>query len=247
MTADAPVLVLAHSLGTRAEMWEPQVAALSDDWRVLAYDHRGHGAAPSPPGPWEIADFARDALALLDARGIERASFCGVSLGAMVGIWLASHAPERIDRLVLCCTTAHFPDPQPWRDRAAAVLEANSVEPVADPIVDRWLTPPYAAAHPEARARLHAMLVANPAAGYAAACGAIERMDLRPDLPIITAPTLVIAGADDASTPLEHLETIAAAIPDARLEVLSPAAHLATIEQSDTVNRLVRDHLEEPR
>jgi len=240
-------LVLAHALGTRAAMWEPQVAALSADRQVLAYDHRGHGDAPVPDGPWEIADFGRDALALLDAHGLERASFCGLSLGAMVVMWLAAHAPERIDRLVLCCTTAHYPDKALWRERIAAVRAAGATEAVADAVVERWLTPAYAAAHPDDRARLRAMLAATNAEGYARACEAIARMDLRADLGAIRAPTLVVAGAEDSATPLELLEDVAAAIPGARLEVLSPAAHLANVERAAAVTKLIRDHLEETR
>ena len=242
-----PVLMLSSSLGTRAEMWAPQIAALSDTWRVLAYDHRGHGDSPVPAPPWEIADVAGDALELLDAHGVERVCFCGLSMGAMVGMWLASHAPERIDRLVLCCTTAYFPDKAPWHERVAAVREAGSVEAVADAVVERWLTPGYAAAHPEARARLREMLATTPTDGYVAACEAIMNMDLRDDLASITAPTLVIAGADDQSTPLDHLERIAAAVPAARLEVLSPGAHVVNVEQSDAVTKLIRDHIEEAR
>jgi 3-oxoadipate enol-lactonase len=243
---DAPVLVLASSLGTRAAMWEPQIEALSDTWRVLAYDHRGHGASPVPPAPWEIADIARDALELLDAHGIERASFCGLSLGAMAGMWLAAHAPARIDRLVLCCTTAYFPDKDLWRERAEAAREAG-MEGIADTVVERWLTPAYAGTHPAVRRRLRDMLVATPADGYVAACGAIERMDLRDDLASISVPTRVIAGLDDPATPLEHLQRIAAAIPGARLEVVPAAAHLANVEQASAVTRLIRDHIEEAR
>ena len=197
-----------------------------------------------PPGPYEIADLGGDAIALLDRLGIERASYCGLSIGGMVGLWLGIHAPERIDRLVLSCTSAHMPPASAWAERAAAVRAAGTPEVVADTVVGRWLTPGFAAAHPQARARLRAMLCATDAEGYAACCGAIERMDLRPDLERIAAPTLVISGAEDAATPPEHQRLIAQAITGARHEILSPAAHVAAVEQAAAVNDLILEHLE---
>jgi 3-oxoadipate enol-lactonase len=241
--ADAPALVLGPSLGTSTEMWEPNLAALAERFRVVRFDHRGEGLSPSPPGPYEIANLGADTLALLDELGLARVHYAGVSLGAMVGMWIAANAPERIDRLALLCTSAHMPPASAWAERAAAVREAGSTEPVADAVVDRWLTPPFAREHPETRAWLRALLVASPAEGYAECCGAIERMDLRPELPRIEAPTLVIAGADDEATPPEHQRVIADGIPGARLEVVPDAAHLASVEQRDAVNTLLLDHL----
>ena len=106
---DAPPLVLSPSLGSTLAMWEPQVAALARSHRVIRYDHRGHGGSPTPPGPYEIADLGRDVLELMDSLEIERASYCGLSIGGMVGMWLGANAPERIERLVLICTSAHLP------------------------------------------------------------------------------------------------------------------------------------------
>ena len=239
---DAPVLLLGGSLGATTEMWERQLP-LADTYRLVRFDHRGHGRSPAPPGPYEIADLAADVLGLMDAVGVERASFAGLSLGGMVGMWLGRHAPERIQRLVLICTAAHMPPASAWRERADAVRAAGSTEPVADAIVERWLTPGYGAAHPEVRAWLRTMLVASPPEGYIECCGAIERMDLRPLLPDLAVPTLVISGAEDPSTPPDRQREIAAAIPGARHEIVGPAAHFAAIEQADAVNRLIRRHL----
>jgi 3-oxoadipate enol-lactonase len=241
--ADAPVVLLGHSLGTSTRMWDDVAPALAERLRVVRYDHRGQGRSPVPPGPYEIADLAGDVLALMDELGIERAHHCGLSIGAMVGMWLGAHAPARVDRLALLCTAAHHPPASAWAQRAAAVLAACSTEPVADSVVDRWLTPAFAAAHPEVREHLRGLLLASPPHGYAACCGAIERMDLRPDLPRIAAPTLVVGGDADPAAPQEHQERIAAAIPGARLEVVAGAAHLATAEQPAAVNRLLRDFL----
>ena len=241
---DAPVVLLGSSLGTNLEVWDPQVPALAEHLRVVRFDHRGHGRSPVPPGPYEIADLAHDVLALMDRLGVRHAHYCGLSIGAMVGMWLGAHAPERVDRLVLMCTAAYLPPASAWAARARAVLAAGTPEPVADTVVDRWLTPAFADEHPEVRRWLRDMLVAQPPDGYAACCGAIERMDLRGDLPRITAPTLVISGADDPASAPEHQALIADAVPDARLEVVADAAHLASVQQPRVVDRLVLEHLQ---
>jgi 3-oxoadipate enol-lactonase len=242
---DAPALLLGGSLGTTLAMWDGQLP-LAEQQRLVRFDHRGHGGSPVVGGPgfYEIADLGRDVLALLDALGLEHTAFCGLSLGGMVGMWLAAEAPERVDKLVLMCTSAHMPPASFWRERAAAVRAAGAVEAIADGVVERWLTPGFSAAHPEARARLRAMLAGIDPNGYAACCGAIERMDLRPLLPRISAPTLVISGADDRAAPIEHQRAIAAAIPAARHEVVGPAAHIAAVEQPEAVNRLILEHLD---
>ena len=240
---DAPVLLLGCSLGTSVAMWEPQVAPLAAHLRVIRYDHRGHGASPVPSGPYEIEDLGRDVLALMDRLGVERASLGGVSLGGMVAMWLGANAPDRVDRLVLCCTSAHMPPASAWAERAAKVRAAGTTEVVADAVVDRWLTPGFAAAHPATQAWLRSMLLATDPEGYAACCGAIERMDLRAAVPAIAAPTLVVSGADDQATPPEHQRALADAIPSARLETLSPAAHIASVERADEVTELMLGHL----
>jgi 3-oxoadipate enol-lactonase len=240
--AAAPPLLMINSLGSTLEMWRPQVAALAGRFRLIRYDLRGHGRSPAPPGPYALADLGGDALALLDRLGVGRAHVCGLSIGGMVGMWLAAHAPERVGRLVLCCTAARLGPARMWAERARAVL-AGGTAAVADAVVGRWLTPGHAASHPDLVRELRAMVAATPAAGYAACCGAIERMDLRADLAGIAAPTLVIAGADDPAIPPEHGERVAAGIAGADLRVLAGAAHLANIEQADAVTGLILDHL----
>jgi 3-oxoadipate enol-lactonase len=239
---DAPVLLMGGSLGTNLKMWDLQLP-LGERFRLVRFDHRGHGGSPVPPGPYEIADFGADVLALMDELGLERASYCGLSIGGMVGMWLGIHAPERIERLVLVCTSAYMPPASAWQERARAVLAAGSTEPIADAVVERWLTPGFAAERPEVRADLRAMLVASPPEGYAWSCGAIERMDQRAELPRIAAPTLVISGSDDPATPPAMQEEIAAAVPGARHEVVGPAAHIAAIEQPEAFNQLIEEHL----
>jgi 3-oxoadipate enol-lactonase len=238
---DAPVLVLSGSLGSTLEMWRPQVAPLTERFRVIRVDHRGHGGSPIPPGPYRIADMAADVLALLDALGLERVAWCGLSMGGMVGMYLGSEAPERLTSLTLCCTSAHFPDSTVWKDRIAAVASGGTA-PIAESIVSRWFTPEYAAGHPDVVAETAAMVADTPDEGYLASCQALEVWDHRERLGAVTVPTLVIAGAADPSTPVTpHARTIVGGIPGARLEVLD-AAHLATIERPDEATSLIAEH-----
>ena len=238
----AGVVVLSNSLGTTLEMWEPQAAVLARDRRVLRYDMRGHGRSPVPQTPYSIADLGADLVALLDRHGIERASLCGVSLGGMVSMWVAAHAPQRVDRLVLCSTSAIMGPPESWTERAALVRR-EGMAAVADTVVARWFTPGFTAARPDVVAAIRAQLASTPPEGYAGCCEAIKDMDQRPDLPSISAPALVIAAAGDPSTPPAHARTIAGLVPGARLEVLDRGAHLVNVEEPDLVTPLILGHL----
>jgi 3-oxoadipate enol-lactonase len=240
---DGHVVLMGASLGTTVAMWDEQVAPLAERFRVVRFDHRGHGGSPVVPGPYTIAEMGGDVVALLDSLGVERASFAGLSIGGMVAIWVAANAPERVERLALVCTAAHLPPPEGWEERAAEVDEAGTVEVVLEGVMARWLTPEYAAAHPEAVDKLSGMLAATSPEAYAACCRALGTMDLRDDVGRIRAPTLVVSGAQDPSTPPEHGEAIAAAIPGARYELLDPSAHIAAIERAGDVTRLLLDHL----
>jgi len=241
-THDASPLVLSPSLGSTLAMWDPQEAELGAHFHLIRHDHRGHGGSPVPPGPYDLDDLGRDALALLDELGLRRVDWCGLSLGGMVGMWLAAHAPTRIGRLVLCCTSARLGPPSMWRDRARLVRE-EGMDAVADAGIGRWLTPAFVERCPETAAWLRGMIAATPPDGYVGCCGVIERMDLEPVLKRIHAPTLVIAAAQDPATPPEHGERIAAGIPDARLEVIDDAAHLANVERPEAVTDLITDFL----
>lgn len=239
---DAPVVVLVGSLGSTLEMWDPQVTALAERFRVVRYDTRGHGRSPVPVGPYALDDLVDDHVALLDHLGVERASVVGLSLGGMVALRLAAREPHRVDHVAALCTSALLGPAQAWRDRAATV-RAEGAAAVADAVVARWFTPELAAAQPDVVARMRATIAATPAEGYASCCEAIAGMDLRGDLPRISAPLLAIAGADDPATPPEHLAAIAAGVPDGRLLVLPRAAHLASHEQADAVNAALLVHL----
>jgi 3-oxoadipate enol-lactonase len=225
-----PVLALPSSLGTTTELWDPNVGYWSDTFRLLRYNQRGRTS---------IMELGRDLLELLDEVGADRVSVCGLSLGGATAMWVAANAPERIDRLVLACTSARFSDPEPWLERAALVRE-RGLEPIADSIVARWFTP---AERPEVVARFRKLLVETPPEAYAACCEALAAWDFRDRLDMIQAPTLVIAAAEDPSTPPEHAELLAREIPDAKLVVLTDARHLANVEQADAFSKLVTKHL----
>jgi 3-oxoadipate enol-lactonase len=228
--ADAPVLVLPSSLGTTRELWQPQVETFARTFRVLRYEHRGHGDSPVTPGPYTIEGLARDALALLDEHGLGRVLWCGISLGGMVGMWLAVHAASRFDALVLACTSARVPAPDAYRDRAATVRE-RGLEAVADAVVGKWFTAETFRRRPELPARFREILVATPPEGYAGCCEALANWNFAGDLGEIAVPTLVIAGDGDEATPAGDTDLLAERIPGAQLVTLAGSAHLANLER----------------
>lgn len=237
---DAPVLVLSGSVGSTLDMWQPQRQALSDEYRVLSYDHRGHGKSPVPAGPYAIADLAGDVLAMLDQLEIEKAHFCGLSLGGAVGMWLARHHPHRIDQLVLACTSSWFGPAEMWAERAENV-RTKGMDWLAESTLGRWLSKDFRDA--EQTAVVRAMVASTPQDGYISSCAALGAWDFADELAEIPAPTLAIAGAEDPATPPEHLRAIAAAIPRSRLVVLDGASHLANVERPVEFNDLLRAHL----
>lgn len=243
---DGPVLVLADSLGSTLDAWDGQVPALAAGHRLVRFDLRGHGRSPASPGPVEIADLGRDILALLDELGIAQADLLGISIGGMGAMWAAAHAPGRVRRLILCCTSARLGPSEGWAARAALVRRSGMAA-VADAVAARWVTPGYAATHPERMAELRAMICATDAETYAAWCAAIERMDLRPDLGLIEAPTLVIAGGEDTAIPMDDIADLGAGIGLARIAIVAGGAHLPNLERGDVFQRLILDHLDGPR
>jgi 3-oxoadipate enol-lactonase len=238
---DSPVLVLAGPLGSTMQIWQPQVEVLAERFRVLRYDHRGHGGSPVGAGTYAIPDLAIDVLELLDRLEIERVAFCGLSLGGMVGICLAAYTPERLSSLVLCSTSARYDDVGPYLERAASVRWAGT-SAIAPEVVAGWFTPEWAAAHPETVEQVTQMIAGTSDDAYAACCAAIAGWDGRRLIGRITTPTLVLAGAQDERTPVTpHAKTLAAGIYRAKLEVLD-GAHLAPIEQAERANRLIAKH-----
>jgi 3-oxoadipate enol-lactonase len=239
---DAPVVVLSNSLGATRGMWDPQVPVLAERYRVVTYDTRGHGDSPAPPGPYSLEDLVDDLVALLDEVGAERAHVAGLSLGGMTAMRLAAREPERVHRLAVLCTSAK-PDPQPFLDRAVAVRSGGTA-PLAPTVASRWVTPPFAAQHPDLVARLEAMIAGSDDEGYAACCEVVAAVDLREDLGRITAPTLVVSGAEDVALPPPHQQAIVDGIPGAELLTVSPGAHLANLERISEVTGALLGHFD---
>ena len=238
---DAPVPVLSNSLGTTLAMWDEQAPALNERFRLLRHDHRRYGGSPVPPGPYTIEELGRDVTALLDRLGVECFSFCGLSIGGMVGMWLAGETPDCVARLVLCCTSARFASDA--YDSRARMVRADGVGAVADAVPGRWFTPAFRASRPDVVEWAGRMLRETPAEDYAGCCEAIRDTDLSGRLGAIYAPTLVIAGADDPAAPPDQVELICDSVPDSLLVVIPQAAHLANVEQPEEITRAIFGHL----
>lgn len=237
----APVVAFSNSLGATMAMWDAVVPQLRGRFRTLTYDTRGHGGSTGEDRPTEIADLSADLAGLFDALGIGRAHVVGLSLGGMTGQALAARDPARVASLTLMATSAFMPSAESWAARAELVRREGTA-PLAEAMMGRWFTRDFADA--DAVAKVRAAFVAVDPAGYAACCGAIGRMDLRPELPRIAAPTLVIAGRDDPATPVAMAQEIASLVPDAELVVLPRAAHLLSVERPDAAGAYLLAFLE---
>ncbi len=241
---DAPVLVLSNSLGTDLQMWDAQIPAFAEHFRVLRYDTRGHGQSLVTEGPYSIEQNGRDVLALLDALDIAKAHFCGLSMGGLIGQWLAINAPARIQRLVLCNTAAKIGSPEVWNPRIETVLRDGQAAMLAlrDASIARWFTPEFAQTQPARVEPVVGMLAATSPQGYAANCAAVRDADFREQVASIVAPTLIVCGTADAVTTPEHGRFIQERIRGAEL-VEFHAAHLSNVETGELFTRRVLDFL----
>ncbi len=238
----APVIMFANSLGTDLRIWDAVAAQLRDDYRILRYDKRGHGLTDVTPGPYSMERLARDAVGLLDALGLQRVHFCGLSIGGMIGQQLAATFPERVHRLILCDTTMRMPDPAIWDDRVVQVRQ-HGLEEVAAGAMERWFTPAFRGGADEALYRN--MVARTPVEGYAGCCEAIRDMDLVPLASRIQAHTLVVVGEDDPGTPPAMARELSDAIAGSRMVVIPQAAHLPCVEQPEALVRHLRVFLTE--
>lgn len=238
---DAPVLVLAHPLGADLSVWSEVSARLAKSFQILAFDCRGHGASFKPAGPYTLDDLGGDLLALLDALAIPRANFCGLSMGGLIGQWLLTHAPQRLEKLVLANTAAQLPDAEAWNGRIAAVAEGG-VKALRPAILPRWLSENFRSAHPEVAAKISDLLDACDAGGYAGCCAALRDADFRQTLSAAAkTDILVIVGEADGSTPPPMGEELAS-LAGAQLARLN-AAHLSCVEDADGFAALLRNFL----
>ncbi|MDZ7895812.1 MAG: 3-oxoadipate enol-lactonase [Sphingobium sp.] len=237
--ADAPVLMLSNSLGTDMHMWDAQIAAWSARFRVLRYDQRGHGRSGAPSGSYSIDRLGRDAIELLDALGIDKVDFCGLSLGGMIGQWLGVRATDRLRRLVLANTSSFMGPPSAW-DARIELVRQQGMEPLTQASVARWFTPEFAQTGRAAIAPVEAMLLATSPDGYAGSCAAIRDMDMRRMIALIETPALIIGGTLDPATPPPHSEALAAGIAGAQLLMLD-AAHLSNVELPEAFAQAVLD------
>jgi 3-oxoadipate enol-lactonase len=224
-----PTLMLSNSLGCTLQMWEPQMKALTQVFRVIRYDRRGHGKSGVPPAPYSIERFGLDVLAILDDLNIEKVHWCGLSMGGMIGQWLGANAPQRMGKIILANTSCHFPDPTNWLNRIKAVKEGG-IAAIADTVIAGWLTADFREREPQVAANMKAMLLATPVQGYLACCEVLSTLDQRALLAKIKSQTLVIAGRHDMATPVAAAEFIRSRIAGASLTILD-AAHISNVEQ----------------
>lgn len=236
-------LLFSNSLGTTHELWRPQRETLGATFQIISYDTRGHGASDAPRGEYTIDALGQDAIAILDAAGVERAHVCGLSLGGLTAMWLGVNSPDRVRSLVLSSTAARIGSVSMWTERIAQV-NAAGVESLADAAMGRWFTAGYRAAHPEVVSIYHRMLRATRADGYVGCCAAIRDADLREAIRSVAAPTLVIAGREDPVTPPSDAEDMGVRIAGARVEILD-AAHIANVEQARAYSDLVSSFITE--
>lgn len=227
---DAPVVTFSHSLGSSMELWEAQAALLRDRFRVLRYDNRGHGGTTVSPAPYSFEQFAEDAYALLQALGIERTHFVGLSNGGMIAQTLALAHPEVIRSLVLCDTTSRPPAPTIpiWEERAVTAL-SQGMEPLLQTTIERWFNPEVRQSDPATVERIAQLIRTTAPEAYAACCRAIQNVDLTDRIHNIKVPTLLLVGSEDVGTVVEEHEIIRDRIEGAELVVFEGAAHLSNL------------------
>jgi len=242
---EAPVILLSHSLATNLNLWEPQAKVLSRDFRVLRYDALGHGGTAAPRGPFTLDQLAAQAGSLLDALGIARVHFLGISMGGMIGQTLALARPQLLTSLILCNTSSRIPaEAQPlWQERIK-IAESEGMEPLVEPTIGRWFTPPFRQAQPEIIEQVRGWVRSTAPLGYAACCRAISALDLMERIPAIHVPTLIVAGEEDQGTPAAMARAINERIAGSELVMIPAASHLANLEQPDAFNRSLSSFLD---
>lgn len=241
----APWVVMSNSLGSNLSMWDGQIDLLTRKYRVLRYDHRGHGASDVPPGPYSFGMLTGDVIQLMDRHGIDRADWIGLSMGAMTGLGLAIHHPDRFGRMVLADGRADAPDmfKAMWDQRIAVVTDGG-VEAVADGTLAMWLTEDWRIANPETTAAVRRMIVSTDPKGYVACCRGLKDLDYLKDLGSIRNPVLYICGSEDKGAPPEVMKAMAAATPGAHYVEIENAGHVPNINRPEAFNAALAKFLE---
>ncbi|WP_347473918.1 3-oxoadipate enol-lactonase [Acinetobacter thermotolerans] len=239
--ASKPALVFSNSLGTKYSMWQPQIEHFQQDYYVICYDTRGHGASSAPQGPYSLEQLGQDIVNLLDHLNIAKAAFCGISMGGLTGQWLAIHKPERFSQVIVCNTAAKIGQEQAWQDRSALVRE-QGLAPIAATAASRWFTDPFIQSNPAVVAELSNDLGAGSPEGYANCCEALAKADVREQLSSIQIPVLIIAGQQDPVTTVADGQFMQQRIANSKLFEIN-ASHISNIEQPEAFNQAVQTFL----
>ncbi len=240
----APCVVLANSLGTDARIWDEVIADLARDYQVISYDKRGHGLSDAPEGDYTLDDHVTDLAGLLKHLRVEKLFLAGVSVGGLIAQGFALQHPEMVTALVLCDTAAQIGDADSWNGRISLVRE-KGLEALADPVMERWFSPGFRSEQKDQLAGWRNLFLRTSPAGYAATCATLRDTDLRARIGSIFAPTLVVVGEQDGSTPVDLVRSCADAIPGARFEVIANAGHIPSIEQPGRLTDLMRAFFKE--
>jgi 3-oxoadipate enol-lactonase len=236
---NSPVVMLSNSLGADLTMWKYQIPALvGAGYCVLRYDSRGHGRSAVPTGPYTMDMLATDAVGLMDALGIEKVHFCGLSKGGMVGQMLGAKYGDRLMSLVLSSTSAYIPPPDLWNERIDAI-QKGGLSSMVDATIDRWFTKPGQQRMPADVEKVRHLIANTPAEGFCACCAAIRDMDLRESITAISIPTLVIVGEQDMGTPVSAAQLIHGQIASSQLKIIPDAAHFVQMEQAEIFNKAI--------
>ena len=236
--ATKPALVFSNSLGTNFKMWQPQIDHFQQDFFVICYDTRGHGASSAPQGPYTLDQLGQDVVNLLDHLNIEKAAFCGISMGGLTGQWLAINKPERFSHVVVCNTAAKIGQEQAWNERAALVRE-QGLAPIASTAAGRWFTEPFIQSNAATVATLSNDLGAGSPEGYASCCEALAKADVREQLKDIQVPVFIVAGQQDPVTTVADGEFMQQRIANAELFEIN-ASHISNIERPEAFNQAVQ-------
>jgi 3-oxoadipate enol-lactonase len=240
---DGRVILMANSLMANGSMWDWNVSALTDRYRVLRYDKRGHGQTGVVPGPYSIAQLADDAASLLDALKIDKVHFLGLSIGGMIGQQLGARYPERIHSLSLCNTASEMPPRSLWEDRFQ-IARTQGIAGLVDGTIDRWFTAPFIARAPQDIEKVRQMILATNVEGYISCGSAVRDMAQSTMLLKIKAPTLVLSGRHDPACTVDQGIVLHRLIDGSQMVIIEDAAHLSNIEQPAPFNQTVRTFID---